>query len=93
VPEHIDPVAHALGKGVVHDVDAYVLVGEQRPRRAQEKHGAEQHPLNLEPRVGRGVEDLPHGRVGRTDQHGSQDGPGYEPAHIRVERINGATEL
>ena len=92
VADHVDPVARALGQRAVHDVDADVLVGEQRPRRAQQEHGTEQDPLDLEPRIGRGVEDLADGGVGGTDQHGGQDGPGDEPAHVRVERINGAAE-
>ena len=48
---HVDAVAYALRKYIVHDVDADVLVGEQGPWRAQQEHDAEKHPLQFEPRV------------------------------------------
>jgi len=35
---HVDAVAYALRKYIVHDVDADVLVGEQGPWRAQQEH-------------------------------------------------------
>ena len=49
--DHIDAIAHPLRQQVIHDVDADVLVVEQRPGRAQQEDDAKQNPLQLEPGI------------------------------------------
>src|SRR5262245_48629631 len=49
VADDVDDVAHLLWEHIVHDVDADVLVDQERPGRAQQEHRAVQHPLQLEP--------------------------------------------
>src|SRR6185437_14022803 len=71
----IDAVADALWQHVVHDVNADVLVGEQCPGRAQKEYDAEQHPLQLKPRIRRGVENFTDSRIGRRYDHGGENEP------------------
>jgi hypothetical protein len=49
--QQVDPITHGFRKHIVDDVDADVLVAEQRPGRAQKKNDREQDPLQLEPRI------------------------------------------
>ena len=52
VPDmRLDEVAQLFRQHVVDDIDSDMLVGQQRPRRAQEEHRSEQYPLQLEPSV------------------------------------------
>ena len=57
-----------LRKHAVHDVDADVLVRQQRPGRADQENDAEQDPLQLEPGIRRDVENFADGRVHGRDQ-------------------------
>ena len=100
--DDVDRVAQPFRQQVVHDVDADVLVGEQRPGRAQQEHDAEQHPLQLEPGVRRGIENLAHGGVDRRDHHGGKDQPrdaladpgggGVDHARHRQQRLQQCVE-
>ena len=88
--DRVDAVAQTLRQHVVHDVDADVLVVEQRPRRAQQEHDAEQHPLQLEPGIRRGIENLAHGGVGRRHHHGGEDQPRHALADPGVDGVDDA---
>ncbi len=86
--DDVDDVAHPLRQHVVDDVDADVLVVEQRPRRAQQENDAEQHPLQLEPGVRRGVEELADDGVGGRDEDRDQDQPCKAFARPLRERVD-----
>ncbi len=73
--EELDRMAQRLRQMVGHDVDANMLVPLQRIGRGQHEGRAEQIPLQLEPGVGREVENLAHGRVAGADQDRGQDQP------------------
>jgi hypothetical protein len=55
---------------------------------AQQEHGREQVPLDLEPRVAAVVERLADDGVAGADHHGGQHEPGDGPADARVQRID-----
>jgi hypothetical protein len=92
VPEDIDRIAQLLREHVVHDVDADVLVLEHRPRRAQQEDDAEQHPLQFEPGIGRGVEGLADNRIDRRDDNRGEDQPGDMPADPGIQAVDDARQ-
>jgi hypothetical protein len=73
----------------MHHVDADVLVDDQRPRRAQQEHGAEQNPLKFEPGIRRHVERLADDGINSRDGDRDHDQPGKPAANARVDRVNG----
>ncbi len=93
VADDVDAVAHPLRQQLVDDVDADMFVVEQRPWRAQQEHDAEQHPLQLEPGVGRGVEDLADDGVDRGHDHREQDQPRQALAGPPRERVDPAAQF
>ena len=50
--DHLNAIAQPLREEVVHDINADMLIGKQRPGRAQKEDDAEQHPLQLKPGIG-----------------------------------------
>ncbi len=56
--------------------------------RGQQEHRAEHIPLQLQPRVRTGVQDLAHDRVARADQHHQQSHPRDGAAHAPVYRVD-----
>src|SRR5437016_5735934 len=91
--DHVDDIARLLRQQIVHDVDSNVLIRQTRPWRAQQEDDAEQHPLQLEPRVGRHVEYFSDGRISGGDQHGDQDQPARPPSDPDVDSVDDAARL
>ncbi len=89
VAEDVDAIASALRQLVGHDVDPDVLVLLQRPRGAQHEDGAEEVPLQFQPRVRRRAEDLADDRIDGRHQHGDEDRPGGDLADALVEPVDG----
>jgi hypothetical protein len=79
-----DPVREQI----VHDVDADVLVGQERPGRAQQEDGAEQVPLQLEPGIRAGVEELANDGICRRYGDGGEDKPCDPAADEPVDRVD-----
>jgi len=88
VAGNLDRVAQPAWQLVVYDVDADVFVVAQRPGCAQQKHQAEQHPLQLEPGVRGHVERLADNRIDRRYANGKQDRPRTPAADLHVDGVN-----
>ena len=88
--EDVDPVLRARGQAARDDVDAHVLVAQQRVAGAEQEDRREQVPLDLEEGVRAEVERLADDGVGGADQHDDQDQPVDEAADALVDRVDDA---
>ena len=88
-----DRVAQPARHQIVHDVDADVLVFEQRPRRADQEDDAEQDPLEFEPAIGGNPEHLANDSVGRRDKYRDKDQPAQRTSHGAIDCVDGAAQF
>ncbi len=86
--DDLDRIAQPARIALVQDVDADVLVQGECPRSSQEKYGAEQPPLQLEPGIRAGIEELANDRIARTDEGGHDD----EPRNRSAESLGGSVD-
>src|SRR5437588_9374924 len=67
--QNVDPCLRALRQPARDDVDAHMLVAQQRVAGEEQEDRREEVPLNLEQSVRAVVENLAHDGVGRADQY------------------------
>jgi hypothetical protein len=84
------PDAAALREAPGYDIDADVLVLQQRIGRTEQEHRREQIPLHFEESIGAHVENLAYHRIDRTDQYGSQHKPDRGTADQGVHPVDQA---
>ena len=92
VTDKVDPIAHALRQHAGNNVDPNVFVGDQRPRRAQQKNRTEQDPLQFEPGIRRDRKHLADDRIHGTDDHRHKNRPCDRLSDRRIEGIDSAAE-
>src|SRR5882757_10939168 len=93
VADDVDAVAQLFRQVIVDDVDADMLVIEQRPGRAHQEDDAKQQPLQFEPGIRRGIEDLANDGVHGGNDYRHQDQPGQPLANPSAARVNVAAQL
>src|SRR5216684_6495164 len=93
MPDHVDGVANSPGKQIVHDIDADMLVVEQRPRCTDQKNDTEQDPLEFEPGIGRNAEYFAYDGIDGGDKDGHEYEPTERASHQATDRVNGAAQI
>src|SRR3546814_7617138 len=90
--DNIDPGLGPFGQPAGDDVDADMLVAQQRVAGAEQENRREEVPLQLEPFVRTGVERVADGCIARTDHDGGQDQPVNPTTDMRIEPVDRSEE-
>ena len=88
--EDVDPRLRLHRQPPGDDVDAYVLVTQQRVARTEQEDRGEEVPLRLEERVGAHVEELADDRVDGAEQDGREHEPGDPAPDVLAHRVDEA---
>ena len=88
--EDVDPRLRLHRQSPGDDIDAHVLVTQQRIARTEQEDGGEEVPLRLEERVGAHVEELADDRVAGAQEDGREHEPRDPAPDVLAHRVDEA---
>ena len=88
--EDVDPRLRLHRQSPGDDIDAHVLVAQQRIARTEQEDRGEEVPLRLEERVGAHVEELADDRVAGAEEDGGEHEPVDRASDALAQRVDEA---